>query len=70
MLSSTNLRKGQKYKITNYGESMIFEVMDFKGRDLKIKNSETLETLFLNELTQYGKGKDYELIDLENVPKR
>ncbi len=70
MLSSTNLRKGQKYKITNYGESMIFEVMDFKGRDLKIKNSETLEILFLNELTQYGKGKDYELIDLENVPKR
>ncbi len=70
MLSSTNLRKGQKYKLTNYGHSMVFEVLSFESRDYKIKNTETLELLYFNELVQYGKGKDYELIDLENVPKR
>ena len=70
MLSSKNLRKGQKYKVTNYGYSMVFEVLSFESNDYQIKNTETLEISKFNEVVQYGKGKDYELIDLENVPKR
>ena len=70
MLSSKNLRKGQKYKVTNYGHSMVFEVLSFESNDYQIKNTETLEISKFNEVVQYGKGKDYELIDLENVPKR
>ena len=70
MLSPENLRKGQRYQLTNYGETLVFEVVRFINNNLQIKNIETVEISYFHEHTQYGKGKDYELIDLENVSKK
>jgi len=65
MLSIDNLRKGYVYQITNHGEKHEFEVLEFTEDDYLVKNITTLEKFNLKELTQYGLGKDYELIDLE-----
>ena len=69
MLSIDNLRKGYSYQLTNYGEQVEFEVMEFTDNDYVVKNTRTLEVFNLKELIQYGLGKDYELIDLEGYEK-
>ena len=69
MLSIDNLRKGYSYQLTNYGEQVEFEVMEFSDNDYVVKNTQTLEVFNLKELIQYGLGKDYELIDLEGYEK-
>ena len=65
MLSIDNLRKGQTYQLTNYGEKIKFEVIEFTENDCLVKNIHTFEQFELSELVCYGEGKDYELIDLE-----
>ena len=65
MLSIDNLRKGYVYQLTNFGEQIEFEVIEFIEEDYLVKNTSTLEQFKLKELIQYGLGKDYELIDLE-----
>jgi hypothetical protein len=65
MLSIENLRKGYSYQITNHGEQIDFEVIEFIEDDYMVKNIDTLEVFNLKELVQYGLGKDYELIDIE-----
>lgn len=67
MLSITNLRKGSRYEITNYGDNIQFEVIEFVEKEIKVKNIDTLEVFFLEDIVRYGKGKDYQLIDLENA---
>ena len=67
MLSINNLRKGSRYEITNYGEIIQFEVIEFTSTEIKVKNIDTLEVFFLEDIIRYGKGKDYQLIDLENA---
>ena len=69
MLSIDNLRKGYAYQLTNHGETFEFEVLEFTESDYLVKNTATLEQFHLKELTQYGLGKDYELIDLEGYEK-
>ena len=67
MLSIKNLRKGSRYEITNYGDNIQFEVIEFVEKEIKVKNIDTLEVFFLEDIVRYGKGKDYQLIDLENA---
>ena len=69
MLGIDNLRKGYVYQITNHGEQIEFEVIEFVDEDYLVQNKTTLETFNLKELTKYGLGKDYELIDLEEYEK-
>lgn len=69
MLSIDNLRKGHTYILTNYGDRVEFEVIEFTSNDYLVKNIDTLEKFHLNELIEYGKGKDYELIELEEHEK-
>ena len=69
MLSIDNLRKGYSYSLTNYGEQIEFEVIEFTEKDYLVKNTDTLEEFHLNELIKYGLGKDYELKDLEGHEK-
>ena len=69
MLSIDNLRKGCLYELTNYGEQVEFEIIEFTDHDYLVKNTATLEIFKLKELTQYGFGKDYKLIDLEDYEK-
>ncbi|MDB4835167.1 hypothetical protein OAH12_01130 [Cyclobacteriaceae bacterium] len=66
MLSIDNLRKGARYQIVNFGEKINFEVMALRSEGPWVKNLDTLEAFSLVEVVQYGKGKDYLLIDLEN----
>ncbi len=60
------LRTGKKYRLTNFGEQFDFTIEDILGNgDFKIKDLHTLETGKLLDLYKYGKGKDFELRELE-----
>ncbi|WMJ73148.1 hypothetical protein RCC89_08235 [Cytophagaceae bacterium ABcell3] len=63
-ISRDTLRVGKKYKIKNFGEVTEFIVEEISPKNIKIKSLLTLETLTLEELTQYGKGSDYDLREI------
>ncbi len=64
-LAFNNLRRGNKYQLRNHGEVFDFLVIDIAENDVyKLKDLHTLEIYLLHELLQYGKGKDYDLIEL------
>ncbi|CAN5191375.1 hypothetical protein BH23BAC1_BH23BAC1_39920 [soil metagenome] len=64
-ISFDNLRVGHHYRLVNFGEITEFEVMDIKNDgDFKIKDLTTLEKYNLKDLIKYGKGKDYNLVEL------
>ena len=61
------LRTGKKYILTNYGDTYEFEVIDVGADgDYRLKDLYTLEYYQLNDLIRYGKGKDFDLNELEN----
>jgi hypothetical protein len=64
-LSFDNLRKGKKYVMENYGERFEFQVLDMpeEGSYL-VKDLNTLDTFLLQELLQYGRGKDFDMQEL------
>jgi hypothetical protein len=60
------LRVGKKYKLINYGEVNEFVVEHILGNgDFKVKNIHTLERYLLKDLIKFGKGKDFEILELE-----
>ncbi|MBC5773377.1 hypothetical protein H8S95_04810 [Pontibacter sp. KCTC 32443] len=64
-LALNNLRRGKKYRLRNHGEVFEFWVIDIFEEDIfKLKDLHTLDQYFLHDLTQYGKGKDYDLQEL------
>ncbi len=64
-ISLDNLRRGKKYKLTNYGESFDFQVIEMPEEGVyKVKDLHTLDIYLLHELVQYGKGKDFDLDEL------
>ncbi|AKD04627.1 hypothetical protein POKO110462_10980 [Pontibacter korlensis] len=64
-ISIDNLRKGKKYRLTNFGEKFDFQVMEMLEENVfRVKDLLTLETYFLNDLIMYGKGKDFDLEEL------
>lgn len=64
-ISFDTLRVGHHYRLVNYGEVTEFEVLDIKNDgDFKIKDLTTLEKYNLNDLIKFGKGKDYNLVEL------
>lgn len=64
-LSMDNLRKGKKYRLTNFGESFDFQVMEMPEENVyQVKDLLTLETYRLNDLIKYGKGKDFDLEEI------
>ncbi|MFD1186237.1 hypothetical protein [Pontibacter rugosus] len=65
-LSLDNLRRGRKYRLTNYGETFEFQVVEMPEENVyKVKDLNTLDTYLLHDLYKYGKGKDFDLEDLE-----
>jgi hypothetical protein len=66
-LSFDVLRHGKKYKLTNHGETFEFtiEQMLVNG-DFKVKDHTTLERYFLKDLIKFGRGKDFEIRELES----
>lgn len=59
------LRTGKRYKLINYGEETIFEVMKIYENDIQIRDLNSLENFPLSLLVKYGKGKDYDLFELD-----
>jgi hypothetical protein len=65
-LSFNSLRVGKKYRLVNHGEKHEFEIERALGQgDFKVKDLLTLERYRLKELVHYGKGKDFDLEELE-----
>ncbi len=65
-LSFDVLRNGKKYRLVNHGEQhdFVIEYIMVNG-DFKVKDLYTMERYLLKDLIKYGKGKDFELRDLE-----
>ncbi len=65
-LSFDVLRNGKKYRLVNHGEQhdFVIEYIMIDG-DFKVKDLHTMERYLLKDLIRYGKGKDFELRDLE-----
>ncbi len=64
-LSFNVLRFGKKYRLINFGEKHEFEIERILANgDFKVKNLLTLERYHLNDLLEYGKGKDFLLEEL------
>jgi len=65
-LSFDVLRNGKKYRLVNHGEhhDFVIEYILTNG-DFKVKDLYTMERYLLKDLIKFGKGKDFELRDLE-----
>jgi hypothetical protein len=65
-LSFDVLRVGKRYYLVNYGDRYEFEVERILvNQDFKVKDIHTLERYHLKEVLKFGRGKDFELRDLE-----
>ncbi|MCC9167091.1 hypothetical protein [Pontibacter harenae] len=65
-ISIDNLRRGKKYRLRNYGEEIEFQVIDMPEEgNYRIKDLLTLEVYQLQDFIKYGKGKDYDLEELD-----
>ena len=64
-ISVDNLRKGKKYRLTNYGEQFEFQVLEMPEEETYVlKDLHTLEVYHLHDLVKYGKGRDFDLEEL------
>lgn len=64
-IAFNNLRVGHHYKLINFGETIEFEVIDIRNDgDFTLKDLTTLEKYELNDLLKFGKGRDYNLLEL------
>ena len=64
-ISMDNLRRGKKYRLTNYGESFEFQVVEMPEEGAyRVKDLNTLDLYLLHDLVKYGKGKDFDLDEL------
>lgn len=64
-LSFSSLRAGKKYWLVNFGDRYEFEILEvLHPQDFKLKDINTLEYYQMSELTQYGKGEDFEIREL------
>ncbi|TXE11367.1 hypothetical protein [Algoriphagus aquimarinus] len=60
-----NLRIGRKYQLVNMGEVRQLEIIDrLRGANFKVKDLDTLEYYTIEELLQWGKGKDYDIDEI------
>jgi hypothetical protein len=65
-LSLDVLRIGKRYRILNYGDNheVVIEERLANG-EFVVKDLHTLERHLLSEIYHFGKGKDFEIRDLE-----
>ncbi len=60
-----NLRVGRRYQLINMGEVRKLEIIArLRGDNFKVKDLDTLEFYTIEELLQWGKGKDYDLDEI------
>lgn len=64
-ISLDTIRVGKKYFLINHGERHEFFVVEkITNKNFKVKDIHSLELYEINDLLQFGKGKDYELREL------
>lgn len=60
-----NLRVGRKYQLINMGEiRQVVIVARLRGSNFQVKDLDTLELYTIEELLQWGKGKDYDIDEI------
>jgi len=64
-LSFDVLRVGKRYSMVNFGERYEFEIEKILINDFKVKDIHTLERYLLKDQLKFGKGKDFEIRELE-----
>ena len=65
-LSFDVLRNGKKYSLVNFGDRYEFVIEHIQANgDFKVKDLHTLERYQLKDLIKFGKGKDFEIRELE-----
>ena len=65
-LSFDVLRVGKRYSLVNFGERYEFEIEKvLSNSDFKVKDIHTLERYRLQDTIKFGKGKDFEIRELE-----
>jgi len=65
--SPDTVRTGKKYFFRNYGEELHFVVLEIiHDTEFKVKDLLTLETYYFSDLIKYGRGNDYELIEMHH----
>ena len=64
-LSFDVLRVGKRYSLVNFGDRYEFEIEKvLLNNDFKVKDVHTLERFHLKEVLKFGKGKDFEIREL------
>jgi hypothetical protein len=65
-LSFDALRNGKRYYLINFGERHEFVIEKILANgDFRVKDLHSLERYLLNDLIRYGKGKDFEIRELD-----
>ena len=65
-LSFDVLRNGKRYRLLNFGERHDFEIEYIMANgDFRVKDLHTLERYLLKDLIKFGKGKDFEIQEIE-----
>lgn len=65
-LSFDVLRVGKRYRLVNYDERYEFEIERILANgDFKVKDLHTLERFLLKDTIKYGKGKDFEIREMD-----
>jgi hypothetical protein len=65
-LSFGALRTGKKYFLVNFGDRYEFQIENIlTNGDFKVKDLHTLERYTIKDLIKFGKGKDFEIRELE-----
>jgi hypothetical protein len=66
-LALSSLRVGKKYRLTNFGDTNEFVIERvINSNDFAVKDLLTLERYRLKDLYKFGKGKDFEILELES----
>lgn len=64
-MSFNALRVGHIYRISNYGDVRDFKVVRrLSDKNFLVQDLATLEQFELEDLVRYGKGKDYDLDEI------
>ena len=64
--SFDTLRNGHSYVIINQGEVVRFTLLEIRHEsEYIIKDIDTLEVYNLFDLVRYGKGRDFDLYEIE-----
>ncbi|MEL7006541.1 MAG: hypothetical protein AAFN93_28030 [Bacteroidota bacterium] len=63
-LALSSLRTGKKYKLSNFGEVYEFRLQKILNRDYDLKDLHTLEAYLMSDLLRFGKGEDFEILEI------